>query len=118
MDDINNTFSAFKNSHRSEILTVSEDFEERVFAKIKRKKTIRKHITAAIVGFCLAGLIFLAQGLFFQQSPIENKQIIAHQESTQKEEIPLMEDVIFTSSDSQNEYAIEQVVYRENDDTI
>lgn len=118
MDDVNNALGAFKNSKYNELLSVSDDFEERVFAKIKRKKAVRKHIVAAIVGFCLAGFLFLAQNLFLHKSPTNDQQIIAHQESAQKEEIPLMEDVIFTSSDSQNEYAIEQVVHNEDDDTI
>lgn len=118
MDEMNHTFEIFKNSARRETFVVGADFEERVFAKIKRKKTIRKHISAAIVGFSLAGFLFLAQNIIFHKNPVENKQIIAHRESTQKEEIPLMEDVIFTSSDSQNNYAIEQVVYHADDDTI
>lgn len=118
MDEMNQTFEAFKNSARRETFVVGADFETRVFAKIKRKKTVRKHITAAIVGFSLAGFLFLAQSIIFQKNPVENTQIIAHGESTQIEEIPLMEDVIFTSSDSQNDYAIEQVVYHSDDDTI
>lgn len=118
MDKINGAFQSFRESNPNELLSVGENFEDRVFAKIKRKKTIRKHITAAIAGFCLAGFLFLAQSLFFQKNPIENKQIIAHSESTQKEEIPLMEDVIFTSSNSQSDYSIEQVVYHSDDDTI
>lgn len=118
MDDLNGAFKSFREVNPTDLLSVSEDFENRVFAKIKRKKTIRKHITAAVVGFSLAGFLFLAQSLFFQKSPIENKQVIAHSESTQKEEIPLMEDVIFTSSNSQSDYSIEQVVYHSDDDTI
>jgi hypothetical protein len=35
-----------------------------------------------------------------------------------KEEIPVMEDVIFASSDRQTNYAIEQVAYYEDEDTI
>ena len=118
MDKINGVFQSFREATPGEILFVGDDFEDRVFAKIKRKKTIRKHITAAIVGFCLAGFLFLAQSIFFQNNPIEKNQVIAHSESTLKEEIPLMEDVIFTSSDSQSDYAIEQVVYHSDDDTI
>ncbi|MCK5059273.1 MAG: hypothetical protein KAT34_21670 [Candidatus Aminicenantes bacterium] len=118
MDEMNHAFKAFKNSTRRETFVVGTEFEEQVFAKIKRKKTVRKHITAAIVGFSLAGFLFLAQSVIFHENPVENKQIIAHGESTQIEEIPLMEDVIFTSSDSQNDYAIEQVVYHSDDDTI
>jgi hypothetical protein len=118
MDDLNKTFRKYKISNSDELLNVGEGFEERVFAKIKRKKTIRKHITAAIVGFSLAGFLFLAQSVFFHKNPIEEKQVIAQKESTQKEEIPLMEDVIFTSSDSQSDYAVEQVVYNSDDDTI
>lgn len=118
MDEMNHAFETFKNSAHSETFVVGADFEDRVFAKIKRKKTVRKHITAALVGFSLAGFLFLAQSIIFQKNPVENKQIIAHRESTQQEEIPLMEDVIFTSSDSQNNYAIEQVVYHPDDDTI
>ncbi|MCK4762891.1 MAG: hypothetical protein KAW12_11910 [Candidatus Aminicenantes bacterium] len=118
MPDLNETFGVYKNSSRVENLSLSEDFEAKVFAKIKKKKTVRRNIAAAIAGFSLAGFLFLAHSMFFDKNPAANKQFIAQQESTQQEEIPLMEDVIFASSDSQTNYAIEQVAYYQDDDTI
>lgn len=124
MDNNNHdVLKKFQNSFPGELLTVSDDFEERVFYKIRRKKTTRKQVAAVIVGFILAGSIFLAQSIIFHKNIVEDKQVFARQEymqpeSMQREEIPLTEDVIFTSSDSQNEYAIEQVVKNEGVDTI
>ncbi|MCI0471427.1 MAG: hypothetical protein L0Y73_07210 [Candidatus Aminicenantes bacterium] len=124
MDNHNHdVLTNFKHNTPLEILTVGDDFEERVFSKIKRKKTNRKRIAAALAGIFLLGSIFLAQNIIFQEIPVDDKQVFARQdsirqESNQLEEIPLTEDVIFTSSDSQNDYAIEQISSSEDIDTI
>ncbi len=129
------TIDAFMSGshHEREPLSVGLDFEDKVFAKIKRKKQVRRNIAAAITGFSLAGFLFLAHSLFIVKGPRldNNKQIplIAQQESSprgkqvmtaheQTEEIPLMEDVIFATSDSQTDYVLEQVSYVPDDGTI
>ncbi len=118
MDNNDNLFDIFRSRSHQEMLTLAEDFEDRVFARIKKKKAMRRNIAVATVGFSLAGFLFLAQALVFHKEP--EKTVMVQQESgpSVKEEIPIIEDVVFASSDSRASYAIEQVVYYEDDDTI
>ncbi|UCH94157.1 MAG: hypothetical protein JSV88_28340 [Candidatus Aminicenantes bacterium] len=109
-----NSFNRFK--QHSRLLTVSEDFENKVFTKIKKKKTQRKVVASVTLGIVIFAFIFIAQAALFQKKA--GPDIIAKPESTVKEEVPVMEDVIFASSDSRTSYAIEQVAYYEDEDTI
>jgi hypothetical protein len=114
MDNFENKFNTFK-QHSSQ-LTVNEDFENQVFAKIKKKKTRRK-VTASVALFMVIfAFIFIARAVLLQREP--GPKTVARSELTPKEEVPVIEDVIFASSDSQTTYAIEQVSYSEDDDTI
>jgi hypothetical protein len=117
MDNINDTFNLFKQNQQIGVL--GEDFDNKVFAKITRKKRQRKVIKSTILGIAFFVLLFIGQSLLLhKESP--NKPIIAKPESDLRfrEEIPLMEDVIFASSDAQTNYAIEQVAYNEDNQTI
>lgn len=114
MDNFENKFNTFK--QHSSRLTVSEDFENQVFAKIKKKKTQRKVTASAALFMVIFAFIFIAQAVFLQREP--GPKTVAQSELTTKEEVPVIEDVIFASSDSQTTYAIEQVSYSEDDDTI
>lgn len=102
----------------SELATVSDDFESRVFSKIKNKKKQRKITAAAALGVVVFAFIFIGQAVLFHKDP--GQKIMAGSESTIKEEVPVVEDVIFASSDSKANYAIEQVQvgYYEDENTI
>jgi hypothetical protein len=114
MDNFENKFNTFK--QHSSLVTVSEDFENQVFAKIKKKKTRRK-VTASLALFMVIfAFIFIARAVLLHREP--GPKTVAQSELTTKEEVPVIEDVIFASSDSKTTYAIEQVSYSEDDDTI
>jgi len=114
--DFENKFDRFKQD--SHLLNVNEDFESRVFYKIKKKKKQRKVTASAVLGIAVFAFIFIGQAALFHKKP--EQTIIARPESTVKEEIPVTEDVVFASSDSRSDYAIEQVqvAYYEDENTI
>ncbi len=117
MDNINNTFSRFRQN--SPGYTLSEDFEDRVFAKIKKKKTQRKAAASAALSIAVFAFIFIAQAIFSHKEPGKKTFITRSEVGIEtKEEIPVMEDVIFASSDRQTDYAIEQVAYYEDENSI
>ena len=98
--------------------SLGEDFEDRVFAKIKKKKKQRKVIASSLfVAIFVAGLFFVYNTMTSVKPPVEDR-IIVQSESIQKEEIPLMEDVIFASSDAKTDYSIEQVGYFSDRDAL
>lgn len=122
MDNFDHTFDRFR--QHSPAHPLSEDFEDRVFTKIKKKKRQRKAAASAALTITVFAFIFIAQAIFFHKEP-ERKPLIAQpqriesfMEREEKEEVPVMEDVIFASSDSQTNYAIEQVAYYEDDNSI
>lgn len=113
-NEFGQVFHRFKQN--TQPATVSDDFENCVFTKIKKKKTQRKVITSVSLGILIFAFLFVAQAVMFQK---ESKPTIMAQPGTElKEEVPIMEDVIFSSSDSRTNYAIEQVAYYEDDGTI
>ncbi len=116
-NNIKNTFNRFRQSPPG--YTLSEDFEDRVFAKIKKKKTQRKAAASAALAIVVFAFIFIAQAIFSHKEP-ERTILMARPDAVieTKEEIPVIEDVIFASSDRQTHYAIEQVAYYEDEDTI
>ena len=118
MDNNNNQFEqAFHRfKQHSQLSSVSEDFENKVFAKIKKKKTQRKVVTSVTLGIFVFAFLFVAQVVLFHKET--EPTIMARPGSTDKEEVPVMEDVIFASSDSRTNYAIEQVAYYEDDDIL
>ncbi|MCP5102581.1 MAG: hypothetical protein GY950_04340 [bacterium] len=120
MDNMDNTLNRFR-AH-SPAHSLSENFDDRVFAKIKKKKTQRKVAASAALSFAVFGFLFIAQAVFFDKDagqtelPAHPGRMAAHMEA--KEEIHVMEDVIFASSDKQTDYAVEQVAYYEDNITI
>jgi len=99
-------------------LSVSDGFENQVFSRIKRKKKQRK-ITAAVgAGVLLFGFLFIGQSVLFQEKPGGSMMARPDAIDVDKEEIPVMEDVIFGSSNSTTNYAIQQVSYNEGDGSI
>ena len=118
MDNNNNEFAqAFHRfKQHSQSASVSEDFENKVFAKIKKKKTQRKVVTSVTLGFLIIAFLFIGQVVLFHKDT--EPTIMARSGSTDKEEVPVMEDVIYASSDSRTNYAIEQVAYQEENDVL
>lgn len=117
-ENFKDRFNRYRQTHQP--LTLSEDFESNVFAKIKRKKQQRKIATAAAAGVFLAAFLMTGQLFFFKSGPDRDrtKMLSKPQSSTITEEVPVLEDVVFASSDSQTSYAIEQVSYSDDDNTI
>jgi hypothetical protein len=117
MDNNNHQFD--KALHRfkqhSPLLELNGDFENKVFAKIKKKKNQRKIAASVTLGIFIFAFIFTAQAVLFHRKP---EAILAGPVTAAKEEVPVMEDVIFASSDSTANYAIEQVAYYGDEDTI
>lgn len=97
---------------------LSEDFENRVFAKIKKKKTQRKVTASVGLAVMVAGFLFIAQATIFNPSVDSRRPLMARPAAIEKEEIPIVEDVVFASSDSRSSYVIEQVNYTGDDGTI
>jgi hypothetical protein len=114
VDNIEDTLNHIKKSSRP--LTVGEDFESRVFGRIKKKKRQRKIAASAAMCLAVFAFLFTARAVLFhrESEPI----IMAQPEPAVREEVPVIEDVIFASSDSRNAYAFEQVTYYEGDNTI
>jgi len=118
MDNFENKFNTYK--QHSSLLTVSEDFETRVFTKIKKKKTRRKVTASAALFVVIFAFIFIARDVLLHREPAPKTMTRAESitRETIKEEVPVIEDVIFASSDTQTTYAVEQVSYSKDDDTI
>lgn len=115
MDNIDNTFDRLRKN--SPAHTLSEDFENQVFSKIKKKKIQRKATASVVLGIAIFAFIFVGQAIFSHKQP-ERKISIAKTQPVTKEEVPVMEDVIFASSDKQTNYAIQQVAYYEDENSI
>jgi hypothetical protein len=86
----------------------ASDFEERVFAKIRRKKAQRR-IGYAVMA--VAGILLLLS-LFQLFRPIPRDAMIARSDGA-KEEIPVSEDLFFSASDSRTRYLLEPAAYRQ-----
>jgi len=82
------------------------DFEERVFAKIKKKKRQRKVGMAITAIAGTAVLLSLFQ--LFRPAPPRN---LPAGVAPAKEEVPLSEDFFFSASDSRTRYSLEPVSY-------
>lgn len=103
--------------------TLGADFEDRVFTRIKKRKTRRK-VTASITAvFALCAILFIGSGIIFKNSPEPETRLaqsVSNQPdnryealSSEKEEVPVMGEVIFSSFDSSSNYGIQQVSYNE-----
>jgi hypothetical protein len=83
------------------------EFESRVFAKIRRKKTQRK------VGLGVAAAAGLAMllSLFQLFRPLPSRLPLAGS-GAGKEVVPVSENLFFSASDSRTRYSLEPVAYR------
>jgi len=101
---------------RTPVIQVRDGFENVVFNKIKRKKKQRR-LTAAVASVVLlGGFLFLAQAVFFNNPGNGTRNFaLSGQLKSDKEEVPVVEDVVFSTSDSRSSYVIEQVGYTEGD---
>ncbi|MFH2108017.1 MAG: hypothetical protein ABII93_05050 [Chrysiogenia bacterium] len=83
------------------------DFEERVFSKIKKRKKQRK------IGFTITVIfgLFMLLSLFQLFRPAPHGSAITGP-GTDKEEIPLHEDLFFSATDSHTRYTLEPVSYQ------
>jgi hypothetical protein len=83
------------------------DFEERVFAKIRKKKKLRK------IGYgvtATAGILLLFSLLpVFHPAGVPRPQAAGQPAVLDKEEIPLHEDLYFSASDDRTRYSLEPV---------
>ena len=118
MDNENLYDSIARYKQSAPVLNVSGDFECRVFAKIKRKKTQRKVTASVGLGIVIAGFLFIAQVTFLNKNDKYSRPLMAESAIVEKEEIPVVEDVVFASSDSNSSYIIEQVNYSSGNGTI
>lgn len=101
---------------------LGEGFEDVVFGKIKRRKVQRRVATATSVIFALVGFLF---GLYLftpmgsKQAPLTaDNQLTETPRTVEKEEIPVLEDVYFSSYDDRTHYAVELVSYNEQEGGI
>lgn len=113
MDNKNNIFYTYSENFTRGTLPLGEDFEDKVFSRIKKVKRTRRNIAIALVGICLVSLAFIGQNLIFEKKPA---LIQAHREAL--EEVPVIENVEFASFDTQDQYTIENVSYTTDGDTI
>lgn len=118
MDNIQDTINHLK--RRIPAMEVDENFENAVFSKIKRKKRQRKITASVAAGVMLAAVLFVGQAVIFNETGNGNRSMLAGSQTNrlQKEEVPVVEDVVFASSDSGSDYVIEQVGYTSDDGTL
>jgi hypothetical protein len=120
MDEIEEKFNQYR--QQPPALDWGNNFEERVFAKIKRKKKQRKVFASVTLGIVFIGALFVAQAtLFSPPAPAPEEARFAQTRPAprlEKEEIPVVEDVVFASSDARSTYVIEQVGYTPKDNTL
>ncbi len=145
MDNISHTFNRYKNNFQP--LTVGENFENQVFKKIKRKKTERKLAASAALILVVCAALFIARGIVFQKDPgfgTEDRTTFAVNDAgtssdensrtavdvgnnsftepgpdtVVREEVPIMGEVIFSSSDHRANYAVQHVSYTEDRSAI
>jgi hypothetical protein len=125
INNTNDTFNLYGLKRHTPGHTFQADFEARVFAKIKKKKVQRKVAASAVLSIVVIAVIFVGQAVLFHQTPEERILIGRNSRNIQtetsinaKEEVPVMENVVFASYDQHNDYAIEQVAYNQNENTI
>jgi len=97
--------------------SLSDDFEGKVFLKIKKKKR-QKKVTATMSLVFLVSIIAAAFQIYIGNSG-EPSALASQKKSIKiKEEVPLVEDLYFASSDSQTSYALETVSLTEGESDI
>ncbi|HLP60163.1 MAG TPA: hypothetical protein VK186_15090 [Candidatus Deferrimicrobium sp.] len=128
MNNIDNTFNLHglkQHSPGQPGQSLGVDFETRVFAKIKKKKTQRKVVASAALSMAVFAFIYIGQAVLFHRDPgekiifgLNGRNAQTEKMLNEKEEVPVMEDVVFASYDQQNDYAVEKVAYNEHENTI
>lgn len=106
----------FKNYSPKE--SVGEDFENEVFQKIERKKVRRKRMRYTVSFGVFVFAVFLLFQIFTVNQSNSPSFKADHFDIPPKEEIPVIEDVYFVSSDSRTSYALERVSKEEFDQEI
>ncbi len=101
---------------------LDEGFETAVFGKIRRRKVHRRLAMATSVVFVIVGFLFSFY-LFMprapQQAPLTaDSQLNDSSQIVEKEEVPVLEDVYFSSYDDRTHYAVELVSYNEDEGGI
>jgi len=130
MEHLENSFQRLKKT--PPLLTVKDNFEDQVFIKIKRKKVQHKIVTMTSLAVVITVSLFLFQMVVFHEPA--SREIMAGNDfqsvetltpsanssegKNNTEAIPLVEDVVFASYDSQTNYSVEQVAYYEDEDTL
>jgi hypothetical protein len=111
--------------HYSKEYAVRDDFEDRVYAKIKKKESVRKVKYSSLLVFSLCLILYLVISFFPFSKGKENRETRyagqfseAAGTTAVKEEVPVMENVFFASFDDSTDYAIEQVVLTEEEEGI
>jgi hypothetical protein len=84
-----------------------DDFEARVFAKIRKRKQQRKVGFAALA---VAGVVLLLS-LFQLFRPFPGRAQLPGGAAV-KQEIPVSEDLFFSASDNRTRYSLEPVAYQ------
>jgi hypothetical protein len=106
----------FKNYSPKE--SVGENFENEVFQKIERKKINRKRTSYTVSFGVFVFMVFLLFQVFTANQSTSSSFKADHFDVPPKEEIPVIEDVYFVSSDSRTSYALERVSKEEFDHEI
>ena len=109
MNDIENLFNEYTINE-----TLHENFEDMVYSKIKKKKMVKKVTYSCVSVFLILSALF-TYNLFIKNGPAPEGLA---KKSIFKEEVPVIEDVVFASSDSRTHYTIERVSLSENDNDI
>lgn len=128
MNNINNTFNLHglkEHSPGHPGLSLGGDFEARVFAKIKRKKKQRKVAASAALSIAVFAFIYIGQAVLSHREPGPELMVGRNARNAKietmlkaKEEVPVMENVVFASYDGQTDYAVEQVAHNQHENTI
>ena len=82
------------------------DFEEKVFQKIRKKKMQRKIAISSLGAFLLGAVFFISGSLFF---PGKNDPLYTRNGPDTRQEVPVTDHVNFAASDRTHNYVIEQV---------
>lgn len=101
---------------------VNTDFEAGVYSKIEQRRKMTRIRVSGAIGFVLVLVLFsvfvFIPGNGSDESPGNRVAARTGMESTRvlaKEEIPVLEDVFFTLTDGEKNYAIEQVSISEEE---
>ncbi len=88
---------------------LSPGFEQRVFARIARKKRQRKAVLTASLTFAGAGFLLFLSSLVGRIPPaqVQTAGTLPSPPVTEKVEVPVSEHLIFASDDGQTSYSIE-----------